>query len=139
MLLCIFECFQLTFARSVEFPGSTDRAILWAKQLLSHLYFDAPDLTLFLAMTFVALYIFLVGYFIESERTATDWMSPILFEFMSGTLYVSIGARLLYIAMRSGSRAASVLGFFGLMFYASTSVYVSCYRGTVCTQLYDSS
>ena len=82
-----------------------------------------------IAIAATLLYMYLCGLFIALELQPEHPMGPLLFQFMSGTLYVSITYSLLDLLLNTTSTSLHILTAEALVFYTSTSVFVSIYRG----------
>lgn len=75
------------------------------------------------------VYMYLCGLFIALELQPEHPIGPLLFQFMSGALYVTVTSSLLGLLFTVTDSALHVLVAEALVFYTATSVFVSIYRG----------
>ena len=93
------------------------------------IFLFSEDVCWYLSSILVGLYALLVGLFIEQERCATDPLAPLLFEFLSGTLSITIFGSLLRVARDTHDTTRLIHVLLFMIYYTSTSVFVSVYRG----------
>jgi hypothetical protein len=106
-----------------------------------------------LCFTIVLIYVLLIGYGIVSDLQPTSSISPIVFSFIPGTLYITIlskffstfNCKLLsaennqfvyvleeatdYICWSAEHKGLLIAACMGLLYYMSSAMFVACYRG----------
>ena len=80
-------------------------------------------------IAFAAAYLLIVGVFVAWEWTATHPIAPLLFEFITGAMYLTISSRIFVVIHQTeaSSRVGGCL--LAALAYGSTAVFVSVYRG----------
>ena len=85
-------------------------------------------------VTLCLVYMHLCGLLIALELQPDHPMGPLLFQFMSGALYVTVTSSLLGLLFTVSDSALHILVAEALVFYTATSVFVSIYRGDMTGQ-----
>ena len=102
---------------------------VWQQIIGSFLFLQSAEVSFVLAMALVGTYAVILGIFIEQERGATDPLAPVLFEFLSGTLFITAVGSLLRVARSTTNKAQQVCILLAFLYYSTTSIFVSVYRG----------
>ncbi len=72
---------------------------------------------------------FVVRVYCAHDRQPDDPLAPLLFDVAAGTLFLSLVSRLLGIIFNTAVPGRAVGAMIALLFYGSTAVFVSVYRG----------
>lgn len=81
--------------------------------------------------TLSVLYVALCSVFIGLELQPNSWLGPILFVFLSGSLFVSLTSGLLFVIFKSSSPGQVIACTLFIVYYTMTAVFVSTYRSDV--------
>jgi hypothetical protein len=145
-LMVVLELFQLgSLAWSVDTGGG--QVLLWAvppsfqqflqdtREVLFHGYVvDTPQLTplevaFWAVTTFGLVYAFLCGVFIALDLMSDSPLAPILFGLLAGGGFVSVTSSAFFVIRYSPDVTHVAVCFLILLYYSSTAVFVSIYRG----------
>lgn len=88
-----------------------------------------PDAQFWLPMAVVVVYVYCCGLYIALDWDAGHPMGPVLFQFLSGSLFVTVTSSLMSQLFTTTDLARHVACAEALVFYSCTSVFVSIYRG----------
>ena len=115
-------------AGTAEFFSSA-RALIWEGSAVGLTQAQKVDVAFAAISAFGLTYTLLCGVFIALELTAESWLAPILFTLMAGAAYVSVTSGTLYVMIHSSSGTQVVCALLILLYFSSTAVFVSIYRG----------
>jgi hypothetical protein len=105
------------------------QAILFQASLVSTPQLTPLEFGFWTVTTFGIVYAALCGLFIALDLTADSWLSPILFGLLAGGGFVSVTSAAFFVVLNSSDTGHIVVCFLILLYYSSTAVFVSVYRG----------
>eukprot|EP00316_Scyphosphaera_apsteinii_P023311 CAMPEP_0119306172 /NCGR_PEP_ID=MMETSP1333-20130426/6984_1 /TAXON_ID=418940 /ORGANISM="Scyphosphaera apsteinii, Strain RCC1455" /LENGTH=577 /DNA_ID=CAMNT_0007309411 /DNA_START=140 /DNA_END=1870 /DNA_ORIENTATION=- len=88
------------------------------------------EILLAVLVAFVALYLVLIGRFVQSQAPPSGSLATIISEFMAGTFFTAVVARLLSVAnqLSADRRVSRMVATLCLFVYATTAVFVATIR-----------
>jgi len=108
---------------------SVVRGVLWEGSGVALSHRQRVDVAYAVVRGFGIVYAMLCGVFIAMDLMARSWLAPILFSLLAGAGYVTVTSGTLFVIYASDSAGQIAVCCLVLLFYSSTAVFVSIYRG----------